>query len=1052
EPGAYAQSISSNSGDSGTSMISYTFNIAAAGGKGGTWYFWGRVINPDNSSDFMLVDGHPGDEVPFSLPVGGLVDDQRVFEQSDLGDSWIWAPTAGSAGEEAHTKQLKDTENTMYILSRQSGAIWDVFMWTDDAGYIPTDEDYENAIPGGGYGPVLKPVPADGSFHPDTWVSLEWRPGDFAVSHDVYFGDNFDDVNDGTGDAFRGNHTTDFFIVGFPGNPYPDGLVPGTTYYWRIDEVNDADPNSPWRGPVWSFTVPSKTAYAPYPDDGAKYIDIDVELSWTAGLLAKLHTVFFGDSFEDVNDAVVGSPQPGTTYTPGTLEKDKTYYWRIDEFAADGTHKGNVWSFKTLPDIPINDPDFAGWWKLDEGAGTLALDWSGHDNHATLVGNPEWVAGFDGDGLDLDGSGDNLNAGSTQLSTDAFTVALWFNPNSALDSSSPRQDFLYWQSGDRPHLTFNRSGTGEIGLWPSIESDFDGPETATKSWAADTWYHIAGTFDGTIFKIYVNGNMESSVSHPGTHNDASGLLIGCRTSQRNYFAGKIDDVRLYDKALKQDEIQEAMRGDPALAWNAKPVNGSMPYIEDATPLSWSPGENATQHDVYFGIDRDAVENAYASDTTGVYRVRQSTATYTPPEGIEWGGGPYYWRIDQVNADGSISIGRIWTFTVADFVLIDDFESYDAGDNQIWYSWHDGLGYGTVGIDPYFAGNGTGAAVGDETTASYTEETIVHGGGQSMPISYDNNKQGYAYYSEAELTLTAPRDWTEDGVAELSIWFQGRPASAGSFVENPAGTYTIAATGEDIWNAADQFHYAFKTLTGVGTIVAQVVSVDNTDPWAKAGVMFRETLDAGSKFAAVYITPGNGCRFQARTDTDIDATSDTSVATAEQMAIVAPYWVKLERDFAGNFRGYYSANGTTWQPMSWNPRNISMTSNVYVGLALTSHNNAAIGQAVFSNVTITGTVGPQWASQDVGIESNAAEPLYVAVSNSDGAPAVVIHDDPAAANIDTWTEWVIPLQAFADQGIVLTDVDRIAIGLGTKGNITTPGGSGKMYIDDIRLYR
>jgi len=77
---------------------------------------------------------------------------------------------------------------------------------------------------------------------------------------------------------------------------------------------------------------------------------------------------------------------------------------------------------------------------------------------------------------------------------------------------------------------------------------------------------------------------------------------------------------------------------------------------------------------------------------------------------------------------------------------------------------------------------------------------------------------------------------------------------------------------------------------------------------------------------------------------------------------------------------------------------------------------------------------------------------VAVSNSAGTPAVVIHDDPAAAQIDTWTEWVIPLQTFADQGIVLTNVDRIAIGLGTQGNMTIPGGSGKMFIDDIRLYQ
>ena len=95
---------------------------------------------------------------------------------------------------------------------------------------------------------------------------------------------------------------------------------------------------------------------------------------------------------------------------------------------------------------------------------------------------------------------------------------------------------------------------------------------------------------------------------------------------------------------------------------------------------------------------------------------------------------------------------------------------------------------------------------------------------------------------------------------------------------------------------------------------------------------------------------------------------------------------------------------------------------------------------------------QWANQDIGIASNDTEPLYVAISNTSGQPAVVVHDDPAAANIATWTEWVIPLQAFADQGIVLTNVDRIAIGLGTRGNTTVPGGSGKMYFDDIRLIR
>jgi hypothetical protein len=287
---------------------------------------------------------------------------------------------------------------------------------------------------------------------------------------------------------------------------------------------------------------------------------------------------------------------------------------------------------------------------------------------------------------------------------------------------------------------------------------------------------------------------------------------------------------------------------------------------------------------------------------------------------------------------------------------------------------------------------------------------------------------------------------------LSLWFRGNPASVGSFVEGPVGTYTMTGSGVDIWNDADEFHYAFKTLTGAGTIEAQVLSVGNTDPWAKAGVMIRETLDAGSKFAAVYITPGNGCRYQARIDTDIAATSDTGVVTAEQTAITAPYWIKIDRDFAGNFRCYYSSNGTTWTSMSWNPQNITMSSNVYIGLAVTSHNAGATCQGKFSNVRTTGTVSTQWSHQDIGIESNSAEPLYVAVFNSAGQPAIVVHPDPGAAQLTAWTEWIIPLQSIADQGINLTNVTSIAIGLGTRGNMTIPGGSGKMYFDDIRLYR
>jgi len=163
-------------------------------------------------------------------------------------------------------------------------------------------------------------------------------------------------------------------------------------------------------------------------------------------------------------------------------------------------------------------------------------------------------------------------------------------------------------------------------------------------------------------------------------------------------------------------------------------------------------------------------------------------------------------------------------------------------------------------------------------------------------------------------------------------------------------------------------------------------------------------------------------------------------------------VKLERDAGGNFTAYHSANGTAWQPVENTiPTNIPMTSAVYVGLAVTSRDTALTCEAKFSNVTITGTAGPQWVSQDIGITSNGAEPMYVALANTAGVPAVVYHDDASAATKDTWTKWVIPLQLFADQSIDLTNVNTIAIGFGDQSNPQS-GGSGLVYFDDIRLVR
>jgi len=253
-----------------------------------------------------------------------------------------------------------------------------------------------------GYPYALGPVPADGTLHADTWVNMGWRAGDFAVSHDVYFGDNFDDVDAGAESTFQGNQAGTFLVAGFPGFAYPDGLVPGTTYYWRIDEVNDAEPNSPWKGNVWSFSIPPKTAYFPDPADSAESVDVDVRLGWTAGFGAKLHTVYFGESFDEVDNAAGGLPQGTLTYNPGTLKMAKTYYWRVDEFDIIETHKGNVWSFTTLGAVGSPDPANA----AVDVTQTPILTWT-----PGFGASHEVYFGADASSLELKGSG-NLGSES----------------------------------------------------------------------------------------------------------------------------------------------------------------------------------------------------------------------------------------------------------------------------------------------------------------------------------------------------------------------------------------------------------------------------------------------------------------------------------------------------------------------------------------------------------------------------------------------------------------------------------------------------------------
>ena len=272
-------------------------------------------------------------------------------------------------------------------------------------------------------------------------------------------------------------------------------------------------------------------------------------------------------------------------------------------------------------------------------------------------------------------------------------------------------------------------------------------------------------------------------------------------------------------------------------------------VKQTPILRWTAGDDAVSHNVYFGTDEEAMKNADTSSPEFKGSTDLGSESFDPGK-LEWG-TDYYWRVDEVNDLNPASpwVGEVWKFTTADFLVIDDFEAYDIGNNEIWWAWKDGLGYGPHGDEPGYAGNGTGSAVGDESTASYMEETIVHGGRKSMPVVYDNS---VLMYSEVELTLGGI-DFTENGGTTLRIYFRG-------------------------------------------------------------------------------------------------------------------------------------------------------------------------------------------------IDTNAADPLYVALNG--GIP--VLHEDPAAAQIGAWVSWDIPLQKFVDNGVDVTNVTSIALGIGSK---TSPqaGGTGTMYYDDIGVH-
>jgi hypothetical protein len=187
--------------------------------------------------------------------------------------------------------------------------------------------------------------------------------------------------------------------------------------------------------------------------------------------------------------------------------------------------------------------------------------------------------GYDGSGcLELDGAGDRIFAPAAPFPREAFTYALWFSPNTPLGTDSGRSDFIYWSPGGpapgaRPALVHNIDGSGRLRASIMLDSMVSGEQglafTDSRSFDPATWYHVAFTFDGARTNVYVNGNLENTLTFGGVHQQrySPGVYFGASSHGGNAFDGKLDDIRIYDYALSAAGIGDLFNatGEPAPA-------------------------------------------------------------------------------------------------------------------------------------------------------------------------------------------------------------------------------------------------------------------------------------------------------------------------------------------------------------------------------------------------------------------------------------------------------------------------------------------------------
>ncbi|MBN1974979.1 MAG: hypothetical protein JW787_15165, partial [Sedimentisphaerales bacterium] len=356
-------------------------------------------------------------------------------------------------------------------------------------------------------------------------------------------------------------------------------------------------------------------------------------------------------------------------------------------------------------------------------------------------------------------------------------------------------------------------------------------------------------------------------------------------------------------------------------------------------------------------------------------------------------------------------------------------------NEIWSTWSDGYG-----IDE------NGSQMG-HNPPPYAEKTIVQNGKQSAPIYYDNTSST-ANKSEVTRTFDAIQNLKVNGADTLRLYYRGQ---AGPFTVS-GNNVAMSGLGSDFYTTTEQYRFAYKTLTGNGSITVRIDSMGGGGTYAKAGIIIRSGLENGAPLASLFREAyGTGSGYFRNRTSQGGTLANATDASLNATNAAMPLWLRLTRS-GTTITAETSDDGITWGPFSntgTSPTTatISMANEVCIGLFISANSTTVNAGAEFSSITTTGTVSGDWTVVDIGadpvVADNTLDTLYIALTDSSNKTAIVKAPELAVFKL-SWTEWLIPYTDFV--GIDMTKIRKITIGVG--GTANPMKGKGLVYIDNI----